>query len=193
MKKVTLIVAFMVATVAVNAQVYVGGSFGINTSKDAHLEGEDVNAATSFSLMPEIGYNLDDTWTVGIGIGYSYYKDTNDDKTNGFVINPYARWHFVKWNRVSLFLQGGLAYEWAKTSPDDKDDDDYSVGTFSIGFKPGIKVDLTEKLSFVATVGNLGWETSKPGGELFEDMKGSSTFDFGVDLSQINFAMYFNF
>ena len=62
-------------------------------------------------------------------------------------------------------------------------------------FKRGAKsiVDLSEKLSLVATVGNLGWETTSLGGDVWENYDASSTFDFGVDLTQINFAMYYNF
>lgn len=206
MKKVMLMVAFMVAAVAASAQVYIGGGLGVNTHTPAHHEDDDPDAVTKFSIIPEIGYNLDDKWTVGIGIGYEYmsnsritteFRSIDFDKMNGFVIAPYARYHFVKWNNVSLFVQGGLSYTWGKATVDgDKDagieDYEATMGTFEIGFKPGVKVDLSEKISFVATVGNLGWETTSYGGDI-KNVDASSTFDFGVDLSSINFAMYYNF
>ena len=72
MKKVMLMVAFMVATVAASAQVYIGGGLGVNSYKPIHQDGVDVDATTTFSIIPEIGYNLDDKWTVGIGIGYEH-------------------------------------------------------------------------------------------------------------------------
>lgn len=205
MKKVMLMVAFMVATVAASAQVYIGGGLGVNSYKPIHQDGVDVDATTTFSIIPEIGYNLDDKWTVGIGIGYEHasnislttFNDETFDKMNGFTIQPYARYHFVKWNNVSLFIQGGLGYTYGKATIDgdedlDTEDFDATVSTFYIAFKPGVKVDLSDKLSFVASVGNLGWETTSLGGDI-EDMKASSTFDFNVDLSQVNFAMYYNF
>lgn len=62
MKKVMMMVALLVATVAASAQVYVGGGIGIGSSKDAHAEGVDVDAKTTFYITPEIGYNLSATW-----------------------------------------------------------------------------------------------------------------------------------
>ena len=208
MKKVMLMVAFMVATVAASAQVYIGGGFGINSSKPAQPENANIDATTTISIIPEIGYKLSDKWTVGLGIGYTHTSNPSSDqvlgyegvdKLNGFVIAPYARYHFVKWNKVGLFIQGGLSYTSMKGTAEADDENgwesdvDGTVSTFYIGFKPGIQVDLSEKLSLVATVGNLGWSTSSYGGDVWEDYDASSTFDFGVDLSQINFAMYYNF
>ena len=206
MKKVMLMVAFMVATVAASAQVYIGGGFGFNSSKPAQPENANIDATTTISIIPEIGYKLSDKWTVGLGIGFSYIKNpdleyagVSADKEIDFVINPYARYHFVKWNKVGLFIQGGLSYTSGKGTVEADDDNglesdvDGTVSTFYIGFKPGIQVDLSEKLSLVATVGNLGWSTTSYGGDVWENYDASSTFDFGVDLSQINFAMYYNF
>ena len=200
-------VAFMVATVAASAQVYIGGGIGINSTKPAQAENANIDATTTFSIVPEIGYKLSDKWTVGIGIGYTHTSNPTEeqtgfdgvDKLNGFVIAPYARYHFVKWNKVGLFLQGGLSYTNLKGTAEADDENgwesdiDGTIGTFYIGFKPGIQVDLSEKLSLVATVGNLGWETTSLGGDVWENYDASSTFDFGVDLTQINFAMYYNF
>ena len=83
-----MMVALLVATVAASAQVYVGGGIGIGSSKDAHAEGVDVDAKTTFYITPEIGYNLSDNLAVGIGLGYNHSKK-GDFKTNGFSIEPY--------------------------------------------------------------------------------------------------------
>lgn len=48
--------AFVVASVAASAQIYVGGSLGFESSK----ENKDADALTSFSILPEVGYNLSD-------------------------------------------------------------------------------------------------------------------------------------
>lgn len=204
MKKVILMVAFIAATVAANAQFYIGGGFQLNSSKPVHAEDADVDATTRFSLIPEIGYNIDDKWTIGLGIGYKHISNftlTVDDyklgfdKMNGFTIQPYVRYNFVKWNNVSLFAQGGLGYTYAKGTVEGErrsDDFDATIGTFYIGFMPGVKVDLSKKLSLIATIGNLGWETTSVGGDI-DGIDPSSTFDLNVDLSQINFAMYYNF
>ena len=55
MKKIVLMAAFMVASIAASAQVYVGGSLGLESLK----ANKDAKTTTSFSIQPEIGYNLD--------------------------------------------------------------------------------------------------------------------------------------
>ena len=195
MKKVMLMVAFMVAAVAASAQVYIGGSLGVNTGKDKHVDADGVDSPTetNFNITPEIGYYFDDKWSVGLGIGYGFSSVEDESKTNSFNIDPYVRYNFVKWNSVSLFVQGGLGYSWSKITPDDDDDPEYTTDKFYIGFKPGVRVDLTDKLAFVATVGNLGWETGKENAKEDVDYKNGNKFDFNVNLSSINFAMYYNF
>ena len=63
------------------------------------------------------------------------------------------------------------------------------INTFGIGFKPGVAVNLNEKLSFVAHVGFLGYENEKVKGD------DKSTNSFGLDLSgnNLSFGVYYNF
>ena len=70
MKKIFAVALVAMMTMTVNAQVYVGGGVGLQSSS------YDGNSETFFKLMPEIGYNLNEDWAVGITVGYGESKTT---------------------------------------------------------------------------------------------------------------------
>lgn len=195
MKKVMLMVAFMVAAVAASAQVYIGGGIGFSTEKAGYQNGDpEPDAVTRFHLNPEVGYNLSDKLAVGIGLGVDYGKQ-GDTKTTGFEIAPYARWTFVKWNRVSLFLDGGLAYGFDKTKRE-YDNGRETVSTenkdayFKIGVKPGLRVDITDHLAFMTRLGWFGYECIMLDGD---DMNNGSRFGLDVNGENLTFGLLYSF
>lgn len=106
MKKLILMAAMMVATLAVNAQVYVGGSLGFESVK----EHKDADALSSFSIKPEAGYNLDENWAVGIQLGFSSIDIDEDNSVSTFEVAPYARYTFAKTGIASFFVDGGIQF-----------------------------------------------------------------------------------
>lgn len=195
MKKIMMMAALMFATVAASAQVYVGGGIGFGTSKEAHAEGTDVDSRNTFYITPEIGYNLSDDFAVGIGLGYNYSKK-GDRKTNGFSIEPYARWTFAKWERVSLFLDGGIGYGFDKdkTTTDLGNGKTVSVeqktSQFYIGIRPGLKVNLTNQFALITKVGWFGWTCTMPDGD---NMKNGSDFGLNLNGENLSFGLQYTF
>lgn len=174
----TMAAAFV--AMSMNAQVYLGGSVGINFWNSQKNAGDI--SETTFKILPEIGYNINDKWAIGTVIGYE------SDKVNGvqgmsesaFTFNPYARFTFLKSGKVSLFVDGGVDYTTAS-------DADWTE--FAVGLKPGIAVSLTDKISFVSHIGFLGYDEFNPDGD------DNNTSKFGFDLSGANllFGLYYNF
>ena len=102
MKKIFAVALVAMMTMTVNAQVYVGGGVGLQSSS------YDGNSETYFKLMPEIGYNLNEDWAVGITVGYGESKTTIKEgnvkataKVKAFEIAPYARYTFAKFDKVN--------------------------------------------------------------------------------------------
>ncbi len=117
MKK-TLLGLFIIATVAVNAQVesgkiFIGGSFGITSTGSSN---ENINDNTTtitegvsqfgYNILPQAGYMLTDEFGVGLGIGYMFLKITTPDffdngtdqfdqveKNGTFAVMPFARYY----------------------------------------------------------------------------------------------------
>lgn len=146
MKKVFLLLCIAVFALSANAQVYLGGSFGITHDDDID--------ATNFTIAPEIGYKLNDTWHFGAEIGFSHTNKTKigeDLDVNSFHFAPYARWNYFNKGMVRLFLEGGIGISTYKV-----EDHDNHNG-FEIGIKPGLALDVTNHFSFVTKFGFLGY------------------------------------
>ena len=191
MKKFFLGLAISVISISANAQVYVGGGLGFSSVKEAHHEKVDVDTKTTFSLVPEIGYQLDEKLAVGIGLGYSHSK-YGDEKSDAFSIEPYARYTFAKLGTVDLFIEGGVGYLHTKNTEEIKDNVEVNEkeNTFYIGVRPGFKVNLNQKIALVSRVGWLGWKTTKPD---VDDYKGSSEFGLNLDATAVQFGVNYTF
>ena len=81
MKKIFAVALVAMMTMTANAQVYVGGGIGFQTSSN------DGNSETTIKILPEIGYNLDENWAVGIAVGYG----ENQTKINGVKVKSSTR------------------------------------------------------------------------------------------------------
>ena len=180
MKKIMMTLAAVCVAATMNAQVYVGGGLGVATSS------YDGNSTTIWSILPEVGYNINDKWAVGMTVGYGEsrvkVKNGATEKVKTFQVSPYARYTFVKFDKVNLFVDGGVGYKHENNAGT-------KTNTFAVGFKPGVAVNLNEKLSFVAHVGFLGYENEKVKG----DDKSTNTFGFDLNGNALSFGVYYNF
>jgi len=184
MKKILMTMAAAFVAVTMSAQVYLGGSVSVNAWSSQKLAGD--RSETTFALLPEIGYNLNDEWAIGTVIGYVSNKWDHVRGYNGalsesaFTFSPYARYTFLNSGKVSMFVDGGLSYTTASKA---------DWNELAIGFKPGLAVSLTDNISFVSHLGFIGFDQFNPDGD------DNNTTKFGLDLSGANltFGLYFNF
>lgn len=190
MKKFLFTLAAAVVAVTASAQVYLGGEVGFWRNWDSNK--------TQFSITPEIGYNLDENWAIGTTIGYSYaYQGSlpvvGNQKMNAFIVEPYARYTFAKFDAVSLFLDGTVGFSTYKYSYEHGDDGD-AQNQWEVGVKPGVKVDLTSKLSFIAHVGFLGYrDTNDDYAANGLRPFGADGLGFKLDGNALQFGLYYNF
>lgn len=182
MKKLFSLIAVAFVAMSVNAQVYVGGSLGIDAWSSQKNSNYGDRSETTFSILPEVGYNLNDEWAVGTVIGYVSDKwvGVNGISESAFTFNPYARYTYLKAGKVSLFVDGGVDFTTAS-----KDD----WNELAIGLKPGLAVSLSDNISFVSHLGFIGYDVYNPDGD------DNNTSKFGLDLSgnNLTFGLYFNF
>lgn len=172
----------MVASLAASAQVYVGGSFGFQSIKPY----DGAKTSTSFSIKPEIGYNLDENWAVGIQLGYTSTnanaKFEKTEETIGIInVAPYARYTFAKTGIASFFVDGGLTFDFYTA--------DAEGTVWGIGIRPGVKLAVSEKVDLIAKLGYLGYASA--------DDKApapfKNAFGFGIDNTDLEFGVNFNF
>jgi len=182
MKKILSLAVVLFASLNASAQWYIGGSVGFGSVKPSGGDSEAV-----FSILPELGYQLNDKWSVGAKVGYhkgdgiaAVINSTNTrvDLTEEFIIRPYARYSAFTWDPVTVFFDGGIRF----ASVVDQ-------GTrFGLGVEPGVAVTLTDHITFVTHLGYVGFDTFSPKGG------GGSSTRFGVDFSNnCSFGVYYNF
>lgn len=198
MKKFILTLLVVVVSLTASAQVYVGGNVGFWRNTDANR--------TSFTIAPEVGYNLSDKWALGIGIGYKYnyggvgnvidgeygfdeWFEFDDEegagsKSHTLNVDPYARWNYVKFGPVSFFLDMGFGISLTKY----KGGGDALVG-WNLGVKPGLKVSLAKQIDFVAHLGFLGYRDADEGAPNY----GEQGLGFDFDSDNVMFGVYYNF
>ncbi|MBQ7742844.1 MAG: outer membrane beta-barrel protein [Bacteroidaceae bacterium] len=186
MKKMILTALVAVASLTVSAQIWVGGEVGFNTWKESNpsLKGNH------FTVAPEIGYKLNDNLDVAVLIGYAHAKNGSDlfnfeipafENANGFELNPYLRYTFVKAGNFGFFVDGGFTYALLHMCGDNR-----SINAWELGLKPGISYGLSDKVTLVAHVGFAGYQYAK-----HHDWK-RNEFGLGLDGNNISFGCYVN-
>ena len=212
-KRIFMLVALMACIATANAQWYVGGTAGFTSTK-VDFGGSD-QSGTSFKIIPEIGYKVDDAFSVGVQVGYAHglaafgsltVSDLKgivttaasaatdlaeeDMKLNSFTIQPYLRYNVVNFGKAKLFLEGYVGY----TNINLKDEsgssnaaDETKVNAFELGIRPGVSISLSDKLDVVGKIGTLGFLSAK------ESESDVSLTRFGLDVDSYNVLVGFNF
>lgn len=183
MKKffVAAIVALM--AVCVNAQnIYVGGSIG------AWRDGAEKQ--TNINILPEIGYNVDETISVGTTIGWDWTHQKGYD-LNLFKLAPYLRYNVVKAGKVNLFVDGGVDLGFGSAKEDGESSS--TAVTYGIGFKPGVSYALSDHCSLVAHFGFLGYMDGNNAAKDAASVVGYK-YGWGFDFSNsLSFGFYYTF
>ena len=193
--------AAIAVAATMNAQVYLGGTFGLDfENKLADKDGNDATGV-SFEIKPEIGYNLSEKSSVGIVLGFGVTNNSNkmvgDDSFGSllaggqkteksairFQIAPYYRYKFVQFDKVDLFFDAQVGFIYTKY-------DEWNNSTFNIGVRPGVAFNASDKISFVAKLGDgLFFESSKD-----KDVDAVSHFGLNANtLAALEIGMYYNF
>lgn len=178
MKKVIFVAVLAITSIVANAQVWMGGSLGLNFTTPDY---DDAETMTTFTIAPEVGYTLNDKWDIAIAIN-EQFASYDGESANSISVEPYARYTFAKNGNVSFFVDGGFGV--GSTEFDNDGFYDSSRTEWYIGIRPGIKVALSEKVGLVAKLGFLGYQNVEDAYE---------SFGFSVNNNSLTFGMYWSF
>lgn len=216
MKKSLFLLAMLaLSTLGVNAQVFVGGSFGFTSSKLSNDAGYDKDG-TSYQIMPEFGYQIDDNLAVGIQVGYAHgyaafgslsatdflstatnlismSADISEDdvKLNSFSFAPFVRYNLVEMGPANIFIEGAIRY--SSITTDDtpqvqgQGGGEVKFNAFEVNVRPGVSCKVGENLSVLAKIGTLGFLSAK---EKESDMKITR---FGLSADSYNLLLGLNY
>ncbi len=144
MKKVFLTIALAAFAFAANAQLIVGGNIGFNTfggntnntnvagttTTEWAMPGDDITNinTTSLTLLPKVGYQLNDNMQVGASFGITWSKEVDysmyaaeyatikdfegwqSTSQMGIQIAPYFRYNLTEFGNFTLFCEAQLAF-----------------------------------------------------------------------------------
>lgn len=157
MKKVMLMVSFLMITIVASAQGwYSGGEIGIWRDKGAE--------STNFSLVPDFGYNFSDKWSVGAKIGFYHESEPN---LSALTIDAYVRYTYYRNGMVALYADGGAGFG------------TIDVDGYQVGISPGIALKLDDHFSILASFGYFGYRDKYHGENGFGIHAKSSDLKFG--------------
>lgn len=176
MKKIFSAAVLAAMALTASAQTWVGGSLGYNYNKT-----ENEKAQNTLKIAPEIGYDLNETWSIAAALEYDFQKQ-GDKKTNVFTIKPYARYKFYTVGDVTFFVDGYVEAGFGKAKANGVNAD---LSSFGLGVTPGLAYGFCEKAGLVAHLGDLGYNFTK-----VEDAK-NHNFGIGVN-NTVSFGIYFN-
>ncbi len=192
MKKIFALAVLAIASLSASAEgFYAGGSLGYMHEGAKISSTGSTPSTNTLSILPEIGYNLNEKWAVGTVIGYNYQHFCGTGVSGHmFQLSPYARYTFFKSenNFVNLFVDGGVEFGagWSEYG----DDSSKTACIYGIGFKPGLSLNFNEKFSFVAHIGFLGYrganDAAKASGY-------SNKGGIALDSNDLTFGFYYNF
>lgn len=169
---------------AASAQVWIGGSMSYNHSETGYdLIYGNMRGSTSvsnFTIAPEIGYNLNDRFSVAMALGYTH----SDGSSNSWYLNPYVRCHFAESGKVRFFVDGGVRYTYTHVNGTETE-----LNGIGFGITPGVSLALNERLGLVAHLGELSYTHA----HVEAETGCYSNNDFIVGLTNnISFGLYIN-
>jgi len=173
MKKIALTFILIIATLStVCAQNYKWWAGG----KTSFWRAE---SHTDFGIAPEIGYHLTNKFTVAGSVGlYSHINHSkgNDSNYNYVILNPYIRYNAIVTGNLLFFVDGGVD---CRIGRDD---------AFQIGFKPGMAIFLSDRITLAFQFGFIGYNDGNGIGVMRKQ-------GVGFDLSgyQSGFALFYSF
>lgn len=172
MKKIFALAATAMMALAVNAQVYLGAGVGFNYNKV-----EDAKT-TVFSVIPEIGYNINENVAVGAEFGLMSTKVGDADAQSQYKFDVYGRYNFAEAGAVKFFGEVAVGYQWAKVG-------DFKPGFTTVAVRPGVSVDLGKGANLVGRFnlfeyGKGNEDAGKVSSTSFGILNGTSSLSVGV-------------
>ncbi len=145
MKKILLAVVLFAGSMnmlsAQDSGLWLGGSILVS--------GQTVGSTTisTFSILPEAGFNLNSNWAVGGKIGYTAARQdlaAGTDKTNTTSIVPFGRFTFAEAGNFGFMAQAELPISFSGGELPGGGSKDV-VSSFGLRVRPGVVYTISER------------------------------------------------
>lgn len=194
--KIVLIVIFVLFPFILNAQVFLGGNFGLNTSGGSIDNGTittDKPSSVSFNISPMVGKFLSEKVAIGALIDFSLSRTNNNgtpeiiNSSSSIGITPFLRYYAIKMDKFSIFGQGnvGFSYSGSTSKVDGTSTDGPKTTAFSLTVMPGLAYDVSSKLSLETNINILNFGVNYSVVKSGTDKNRTASFGVGAGLSNI--------
>lgn len=197
MKKIILSAAAVFAFATVSAQegtegfakgdLYLSGSLGINSTKMGDVKSDGYN------FSPGVGYFLTENialeGTLSVNkqtMSMDFEGETMDVEAKGFAFSVAGKYYFTPADKFSLFAGLGASYGVSKIGEGETLD----LKSFGVALAPGINYFFSKNFAGQASVGVLGYTSSKFD---IEGAESTNTFNLSLDMTNVNFALIYKF
>lgn len=172
MRKILCLLFLACAIASTDAQVYIGGSISAWVDENKKTE------TTTLEFLPEVGFLLSDRWSLGTVLGYTQKEVDGTETNNTFEFAPYARFSYYRFDLVRLFVDASFSLYSSKSGKADR------ATTYGVGLKPGVALDLSDRISLVAKFGFLGYR------QYNEDHE---AVGFNINGNGLSFGVFYTF
>jgi opacity protein-like surface antigen len=186
MKRILSTLAVLLVSFTMNAQGYIGGEIGFSHLKN----NSDKSKTTTFVLKPDVGFKVNDTWSIGATVGFEFARQKDDQNycvdANSLELSPYVRCNAFKAGIFTFFIDATASIITMKTDKNWEEDGTESYSGWSVGLCPGISVAITDNVSLVAHTGGIGYFDTT-------DINNLEGFTMDINTSNLTFGFLVNF
>ncbi|MGK7390539.1 MAG: hypothetical protein ACNS60_09310 [Candidatus Cyclobacteriaceae bacterium M2_1C_046] len=166
-----------------------GVSFSVENTEIAGIGGTvESDPIISYSLMPRVGYLLNETLEIGIAAGFrkwGYFSGSSTNEQNSTSIGIYGRKYFSLNDNLSFYANGGIDFGFGENI---SGSDQRDFKSASVLISPGLMFRASERIGVELTAGSFGyrsWTREQFAGFSVTEVK-SSSFGFNFNLSAIS-------
>ena len=199
MKKLGLVLFLALATMVSNAQLFVGGSVGLDLGSDKVKVGSNVTSDLSefrFGLNPRIGYYVNDKFAIGAMVNLQVRSDKDKSNSNAEIknnrltwgITPFARYSIVEFGKFSVLAEGTLGISGTTSKASTGSVSVKGTPTINYGFNiaPLLSYSLSNRLNLEAALNFLNFGLNGSSRNNKDTDTKTTSFDFGIGANANN-------
>lgn len=149
-----------------------GGNITVNNIKaeQFNMYGSGEQKGTSVSIIPQLGFGLNNNWIIGISAGYNYSKQRSssgqanwsETRTNLVTGGVFARKSFPAGERFGFFGQADVTYSDGKNKSRNSSGDNQTgeINMLEAFVSPGAYFRPNRRFIIEAQIGSLGYSNT---------------------------------
>lgn len=188
--------AFSTQAQTEKGKIMLGGNLAFDSYKS---DADGSKANTSFSVVPSVGYFVDNNVAIGTGVGYSYAKTIGTLENQAFVVSPFGRYYANLSDSFKFFGQLAVPMEFGSSkSVDATGDVGSKVGSstkIQVALSPGFAFFPTSKIGIEFALNGLSYTNFKQENANGDQIKGSGydSINFGTNFFSPKLGVQFHF